>query len=289
MLGIKKSNRKIRLGRRGGLALKHLPSLYLHLYLHSHLFHCLSPPCSAPAPHPPTPTPTWSIVWSWLCSFGTMLSTSWSFTSLWEASIEPPWPPSAPPRLLPPSPQCPASCCSPHVWGHRPTWTQHIAYRLWTWHWDFRKHFCQIFFHAEWSGMTYLATHLMLRCLHLSYEFTPLYFTVILIFPLFCLGRASSTISMLSKSDSSTAFHFPAALELLTFLAFSVSAASYFFFSSSAAAAATASAASLSFLSSSTHFCSASSLVPPPLLSDTFPGQRASPHWNLRRATCFKA
>ena len=61
---------------------------------------------------------------------------------------------------------------------------------------------------------------------------------------------------MLSESDFSTALCFPAALDLPTFLAFSVSAASHFFFSSSAAAAAFA--ASFSFLSSSAYLCSAS-------------------------------
>ena len=105
-----------------------------------------------------------------------------------------------------------------------------------------------------------MATHSILRCLHLPHEFTPSYFTVILIFPLFHFGRASSTISTLSELDSSIAFHFPAALESLTFLAFSVFTASFFLLSSAAAAAAAAtSAVSLFFLSSSTCFYSASS------------------------------
>ena len=104
--------------------------------------------------------------------------------------------------------------------------------------------------------MTYLVTHSMLRCLHLPHKFVLLYFTIIFIFPLFHFEEASSTISILSKLDSSTAFCFSAALEPLTFLAFLAFTASRFFFSSSAAAAA-ASAASLFFLSSFTHFYSA--------------------------------
>ena len=103
--------------------------------------------------------------------------------------------------------------------------------------------------------MTYLAMHLILRCLHLSYEFLPLYFIIMFIFSLFHFGGASFTIFILSKLDLSTVLCFSTALELPTFLIFLASAAFCFFFSSSAAA----SAASLSFFFFSTYFQSASS------------------------------